>query len=70
MDAKYINELNLNPNHRYELTSSNLKGLKGGWDTDYYTYDEFDQDGKFVKSFTVKDSTKAHPPFNRVISLD
>lgn len=70
MDQKYIDDLKLNPKHRFEMKNTEIKGARKGWDTDFYTYDEFDEDNNLVRTFTVKDSTKTYPPFTRIVSFD
>lgn len=69
MDELYIKDLNLNPKHRFELKKTDFRGARKGWDSDYYTYDEFDENNEFVRTLTIEDATKTYPPFNRVISF-
>ncbi|YCO05177.1 hypothetical protein ACB087_16995 [Vibrio sp. VNB-15] len=68
MNDEYIKELHLNPNHTYKRISSEWK-QKHGDDFDLYTYEEYDLNGELVRTFTVRDSTRMYPPFNRTISF-
>ncbi len=69
MNQEYIQELRLNPKHTYKQIHTEWK-QKHGDDFDLYTYEEYDEKGNHVRTFTVRDSTRMYPPFTRTISYD
>ncbi len=68
MNEEYIKELKLNPHNEYKLIKSESKD-KGRLDSDFETYEEYDPEGKLVRTFTIKDATEKYPPFSRTISF-
>ena len=69
MNQEYIIALKLNPEHTYKKIDSVWKQKRGD-DYDLYTYEEYNKNEELVKTFTVRDSTRMYPPFERTISFE
>ncbi|HBN6184662.1 TPA: hypothetical protein L3M65_003793 [Vibrio parahaemolyticus] len=68
MLAEYIEELNLDPTHRYKLINSSWH-RDNSHEADLHTYKEFSPSGELIGSFTVVDTITLKPPFDRKISI-
>lgn len=68
MLAEYIEELNLNPKHRYKLINSSWN-RDNTHESDAHTYEEYDSSGERIGTFTVVDTITLKPPFDRSISI-
>lgn len=66
MTQEYKDKIGVADTHSLVLISTDRK-VKKGVDTDIYVYDELDQNGEKVNSYTISDSTSMYPPFNRII---
>ncbi len=68
MDQAYIEKFGMDPAHTYELINSELT-KKNGREYSILTYEEYNDDGNYLNTFTVSDSSSTYPPFNRTVML-
>ncbi len=68
MDQAYIDKFGMDPAHTYELINSELT-QKNGKECSILTYEEYNNDGTYLNTFTVSDSSSMYPPFNRTVTL-
>uniref|UniRef100_UPI0026100633 hypothetical protein n=1 Tax=uncultured Photobacterium sp. TaxID=173973 RepID=UPI0026100633 len=66
---EYREKLGIADNHILVKTSSEWK-VKKGQDTDTYEFEEHDENGNIVATYTLYDSTSTYPPFSRTITFD
>lgn len=56
-------------NHSLVQVSMEWKGAKKGRDDDEYTFNQLDENGNVVASYTEIHSTSTYPPFATTISV-